>query len=105
MTLQDFQQWCEDERTDVVDDHLTYDIMALAGEAGELASEWKKNARGQYTISEYSESVLLELGDVLHYLVRTASDLGVDVQEVIDANVEKLQNRKIYGKGNHGKRS
>lgn len=105
MTLNEFQRWCEVERGERIDDRLTYDIVGLCGEAGELASEWKKNARGAYTRADFSESVLLELGDILHYLVRTASDLGYTAEEVIQGNVEKLTNRKKYGKGNYGKRS
>jgi len=108
MTIPEFAAWTEARRTDYDgDDKLTYDIVALAGEASEPLGYWKKNARGAYNgdVDSYREDILLELGDTLHYLCRVAHDLGYTIEEVADANVEKLINREAYGKGNHGKRS
>ena len=111
MDLRQYQEWTEDERTDIIRaapddyDRVTYDTMGVAKEAGELADVWAKNARGALTPEEFREDMLLELGDTLHYLARLAYDLGFTLEEVADVNVQKLTNRKLYGKGGHGKRS
>ena len=51
------------------------------------------------------EDVLLESGDCLAYITLTLIEHGLTIQQAMDANVEKLTNRKKYGKGKHGKRS
>jgi len=44
------------------------------------------------------EGVGLELGDVLWYISALADDLGVTLEEIAQANVDKLQSRKERGK-------
>ncbi len=108
--LQEFDQWTRAERTDTIGMYQgakqDYDILCLSSEAGEVADARKRFIRGDYKVAgTYREDILLELGDVLHYVARIADDHGFTLQEVVDANVEKLTNRKKYGKGNFGKRS
>lgn len=67
-------------------------IMAtgLAGETGEVMELLKKHVRdGQIDRQE----LLLELGDVLHYLTRIAAEYGLTLTEVMDANRKKLEQR------------
>ena len=104
-STQEFEAWVKAERGDKYHDMLTYDIVALGGEVGEIQDAWKKAARGSLSTNELVEDILLESGDVLHYLVRLLQDVGYSLQDAMDANVEKLENRKKYGKGKHGKRS
>ena len=51
------------------------------------------------------DGVGLELGDVLWYISALADDLGVTLEEVAKANIEKLQSRmernKIKGDGDN----
>ena len=51
------------------------------------------------------DGLALELGDVLWYISTLADDLGVTLEEVAKANIEKLQSRmernKIKGDGDN----
>lgn len=67
-------------------------IMAtgLAGETGEVLELLKKHVRdGEID----RDALLLELGDVLHYLTRIAAEYEFSLLEVMDANVLKLVER------------
>lgn len=92
---------------------IVYPALGLAGEAGEIAEKVKKwlrgdhlkalTAEGQETNEGYfREALLKELGDPLWYITSLADDLGFTLQDVVDANVEKLSSRKERGvlKGN-----
>lgn len=82
-----------------------YDVVSLASEAGEVNNAQKKNLRGDFSSEAFREEILLEVGDVLHYCSRLLDDVGADMSEAMMANIEKLENRKKYGKGKFGKRS
>lgn len=78
---------------------ITYPALGLSEETGEVAGKIKKWLRGDDgdtgEISvERKEALKLELGDVLWYLAVLASDLGLTLEEVAQANVEKLKSRK-----------
>lgn len=108
--LAEFDQWTIKERTDTkfMDQTIAreYNIHCIGSEVGEVADARKRFLRGDYpTFRDYSEDILLELGDVLHYVCRIAADHGYTLEDVAQANVEKLTNRKKYGKGGKGKRS
>lgn len=81
-------------------DNLTYSIIGLAGEAGEVAEWFKKSVlRGN---SKYTDADLLfELGDVLHYVTRIALHKGWSLADVMAGNMEKLfeRDRLKAGKG------
>lgn len=64
-------------------------IMAcgLAGETGEVMELLKKHVRDAPLDRD---ALLLELGDVLHYLTRIAAEFGFTLEEVMQANVSKL---------------
>lgn len=78
--------------------NLTYPILALAGEAGELANEMKKVLRGDQgpwvdgtaLPPDVRTKMLLELGDVVWYAVATAWELGSSLPEVMQMNRDKL---------------
>jgi NTP pyrophosphatase (non-canonical NTP hydrolase) len=75
---------------------LQYVTLGLNGEAGEVAELIKKAMRneGGEISPERIELLKKELGDVLWYLTRLADELGTDLAEVAQANVEKLYARK-----------
>lgn len=79
---------------------LTYPVLGLNGEAGEVAEKVKKIIRdnGGVVTPEKKEEIKKELGDVLWYLALTAYDLDLDLTEVAQENIEKLQSRKDRGK-------
>lgn len=74
---------------------VIYPALGLTGEAGEIAEKVKKSLRGDRELDR--EAVLKELGDPLWYITSMADDLGYTLQDVIDANVEKLTSRKERG--------
>lgn len=81
-------------------DSLTYCTLGLTGEAGEVAEKIKKWLRDTpaTTATIDDVAVLKELGDVVYYVTRLAWHLGSDLQEVIDMNVGKLEDRVARGK-------
>ena len=78
-----------------------YPALGLCGEAGEVAEKIKKHMRDGRSLV----GVGLELGDVLWYISALADDLGVTLDEIAQANVDKLKSRmrrnKISGDGDN----
>ena len=103
VTLKEYESWIDAENVDTYHDKITYDIIALGGEVGEVQNVWKSKARGRTTDKDFAEDMLLELGDVLHYFIRVAHDLGYTVEDIAAANKFKLLQRKLHGKGGAGK--
>ena len=79
---------------------LTYTVLGLAGEAGEVANLFKKAIRdnGCTVPADMREKMIMELGDVLWYLSQTATELGVSLETVALLNREKLEDRKARGR-------
>ncbi len=73
-----------------------YLSIGLAGEVGELLNKIKKIARDNMQIDK--EDAKHELGDILWYLSELANSLGISMDEVAYANIEKLAKRKNEGK-------
>lgn len=75
--------------------------MALAGEVGELLEifQWltEGQSRSVATDPQTAQAVRDELADVLIYLVRLASVLGVDLNDAVICKLEA--NRKKYPLG------
>ena len=76
--------------------------MGLCGETGEVAEKVKKQVRdGVFNRHEVAK----ELGDVLWYLANLANDIGYNLDEIADINIEKLTSRKnrdkIKGSGDN----
>lgn len=67
-------------------------IMAvgIGGETGEVQELLKKHVRDG---REIHDDLLLELGDVLHYLTRIAHQFGFSLEQVMVANREKIERR------------
>lgn len=74
---------------------IVYPALGLAGESGEIAEKVKKYLRGDKGLDK--EGLLKELGDPLWYITSLADDLGFTLQDVVNANVEKLSSRKERG--------
>ncbi len=89
-------------------DHpIVYPTLGLVNEAGELAGKVKKIFRdkGGKIGEEDRDALKYELGDVLWYLAQIATELDLSLQEVAEANLEKLFSRlergKIGGEGDN----
>jgi NTP pyrophosphatase (non-canonical NTP hydrolase) len=69
---------------------LTVASLGLAGETGEVVEHIKKFIRDG---KEPGRDLLLELGDLHHYTVRLAQLHGYTMEEIENANIEKLEAR------------
>jgi len=81
---------------------VLYPTLGLCGEAGEVAEKVKKQVRdGVFNRHEVAK----ELGDVLWYLANLSSDIGYNLDQIADINIEKLSSRKdrnkIQGSGDN----
>lgn len=66
-------------------------LLGLAGEAGQLISEYKKHLRDGEAHELFSERVAEELGDVLWYLASAASKFGFDLNTIAAMNLRKTR--------------
>lgn len=75
-----------------------YPVLALNEEAGEVAGKVSKFIRKFGTdTEELGRQVLPELGDVLFNVSETARMFGYTLQDVVNYNVEKLNDREAHG--------
>jgi len=93
MTFDEYQEFARSTAVYPEDCRVVYPTLGLCGEAGEVAEKIKKHMRDGRTLV----GVGLELGDVLWYISALADDLGVTLEEIAQANVDKLQSRKVRG--------
>src|SRR3989344_3566673 len=74
-------------------------ILSFVGEAGEVAEKYKKIIRdkGGVINKEDKQEIVKEIGDVLWYIAVLADYLGVSLNELAQANVDKLASRNKRG--------
>lgn len=88
-------------------ERLLYAALGIAGESGEVAEKLKKILRDEYDLisSLRRDELKDELGDILWYVAKAARELGVSLEDVALANLQKIQSRrrrgKISGSGDH----
>ncbi len=74
---------------------VIYPALKLNGEAGEVAEKIGKTLRddnGVFTIEKKLE-IAKELGDVLWYIAALAHDIGYNLEEIAQINIDKLASR------------
>jgi NTP pyrophosphatase (non-canonical NTP hydrolase) len=78
---------------------LSYAVLGLVGEAGELANQCKKVIRDDGLKLDVVRRAKMrsELGDVLWYLAAVARELDISLSEVAEANLSKLRKRAEQG--------
>ena len=85
--------------------NIVYPALGLCGEAGETAEKVKKAIRddGGTLTEERREAIAAELGDVLWYVAQLATEAGLELEEVAQANLDKLASRQrravLHGSG------
>ena len=83
------------------DEILINSVMGLCGESGEAIDVVKKwFAHGHELDRDHLKK---ELGDIAWYLAEAATALDLTLEEILEANIDKL--RKRYPKGFETKRS
>ena len=92
--LDDYREFTRDTSIYDSNDAYEYTIMGLCSEAGEVAGKLKKIVRGDQIDPE---SYVSELSDVLWYLSRAASAVGLSLEDLADYNYSKLESRKTAG--------
>lgn len=109
MMIEEFADWVQagwtrkaDTEQDAVRE-LAVATLGLSGEVDEVIAEIrkstggvteriKKEIRGDGPLS--TEKLCLELGDVQHYLCRLAKMYGLGMEDILQANVDKIEARR-----------
>lgn len=82
----------------------TYPLLNLAGEVGELLSLEAKAVRDGMK-NDHAVNVKKELGDILWMITAIAQDYDITLEEVAQANLDKLHDRSkrnvIAGSGDN----
>lgn len=73
-------------------------VMGLLEESGEVAGVFKRLIRGDYDESTTATKLHKELGDVLWYLSAIAYDNNWSLEDIAQANLDKLSSRQLRGK-------
>ena len=68
-------------------------LLGMVGEAGSVATEYKKLLRDGPAHMAAKARIREELGDVLWYTATLASKLGLDLDDIARANLEKTRDR------------
>ena len=122
MTMKEFQEWvAERNRYDAASigkrmldleqadprlnaGHLLNGALGMTTESAELLDLVKKVVVHERLLDgPMKRQMLLEVGDALHYLTLMCSALGITVEQVIAANVEKLRKRDEENPDHYGK--
>lgn len=101
MNFSDYQQNSRKTALYPVIGHgVIYPTLGLTNEAGEVAGKIKKIFRdkGGMIGAEDREALKGELGDVLWYLAQVCTELAIPLEEVAEANLEKLSSRLARGR-------
>ncbi|MYB13461.1 MAG: nucleotide pyrophosphohydrolase [Rhodospirillaceae bacterium] len=72
---------------------LIVPMLGLAGETGQLLSEYKKHLRDGEAHRLFKERVSEELGDLLWYIANVASKFDLSLSEIAGANLVKVRHR------------
>lgn len=101
MEMNDYQEAARRTAVYPEDIGLIYTALGLAGESGEyvdkIKKEVRKGARNLLSTEKAERALMLELSDVLWYVALAAHELGYTLEEVAEANLEKLQDRQRRG--------
>lgn len=74
---------------------LINSVMGLCGESGEAIDIVKKWMAHGHELDK--DHLAKELGDIAWYLAETATALDMDLEEILQANIEKLKKRYPEG--------
>lgn len=77
--------------------HMAVHLLGLAGEAGSVATAYKKYLRDGAADATYKLRLREELGDVLWYVATLANKLDLNLDEIAAANLDKTRSRWLTG--------
>jgi NTP pyrophosphatase (non-canonical NTP hydrolase) len=94
MNMNDYQRQAATTAIYPASVQILYPTLGLAGEAGEVANKVKKIIRdGKLD----KEAIGSEIGDCLWYIAAICKDLGLKMEDVAQANLDKLRQRQEKG--------
>ena len=91
-----YSRWVEKKIMTEGQARLVENTLGLVGEAGEVAEKIKKLIRDSSRFQ--NEEIMKELGDVVFYATALANIYGKGLQEVLELNISKLDDRQRRGK-------
>lgn len=100
----DFKEYQKKSRVTAIypnqGNNFIYPTLGLTGEVGEVSEKIKKALRDHDGVisDERREDIKKELGDVLWYIAQLATELGLDLDDIAQTNVDKLYSRMERGK-------
>lgn len=101
MTLDEYQQQALKTVLSTGDDFkdLLHWVLGINGESGEIAEKIKKIIRDKNSVisQQDKDELAKEIGDVLWYLAVFAHDLGIPLEDIAAANLDKLKSRQARG--------
>ena len=103
MTINEYQRLAMTTLNPELDrkDELINGVMGLCGESGEAIDIVKKWLAQGHELDK--EKLAKELGDIAWYLAETAYALEIPLEDILQANIDKL--RKRYPEGFSSERS
>ena len=78
------------QKSDDAGTDLVVPLLGLAGETGELLSEYKKHLRDGDSHLLFRERVSEELGDLLWYVANVAAKFNLKLDDVAQANLRMV---------------
>ena len=98
-----YSGWVEKKILTDGQERLYENTLGLVGEAGEVAEKMKKLVRDSSRFS--NEEIMKELGDVVFYATALGNIYGRGLQEILELNIQKLDDRqkrnKLRGSGDN----
>ena len=97
MTINEYQQLAMTTLNPALDrkDVLINGVMGLCGESGEAIDIVKKWLAQGHELDK--EKLAKELGDIAWYLAETAYALDIPLEDILQANIDKLKKRYPEG--------
>lgn len=99
LSLNDYQRKALETAIFPTDEKIGYLVIALCGEAGEVADKVKKVFRDKDGIfgEADNKAIALELGDLLWYAANLAHAINYDLSEIAQLNIDKINGRLERG--------
>lgn len=92
MNINTYQQWATTTKLPTAT--YPYLLTGLVGEVGEFYSIIAKQLRDETDAVEAGDKQLKELGDILWFISNIATEMGVDMSDILQLNMDKLNSRK-----------
>ncbi|HKS48838.1 MAG TPA: hypothetical protein VJT49_27765 [Amycolatopsis sp.] len=87
------EAWAYDQHQAEPERALTIALLGLGGEVGTLQTNHKKVVRDGPVHHDHRAVAVEDLGDIMWYVADTATWLGIDLEEIAQANLTKIAAR------------